>query len=100
MYIALQGIQKLYFYSQFLVAYDYFLFNLLLKKKMSRHSSRTVYVGNLPGDIREREVEDLFMKVIFLFLLILIFRCFSCIWILNYGSCDGYFRVGGLYLTS
>ncbi|XP_073221879.1 serine/arginine-rich splicing factor SR34B isoform X2 [Cicer arietinum] len=29
---------------------------------MSRHSSRTVYVGNLPGDIREREVEDLFMK--------------------------------------
>jgi len=22
-----------------------------------------VYVGNLPGDIREREVEDLFMKV-------------------------------------
>lgn len=31
---------------------------------MSRRSSRTVYVGNLPGDIREREVEDLFMKVI------------------------------------
>ncbi|KAI5425006.1 Serine/arginine-rich-splicing factor sr34, variant 2 [Lathyrus oleraceus] len=29
---------------------------------MSRRSSRTVYVGNLPGDIREREVEDLFMK--------------------------------------
>ncbi|RDX91954.1 Serine/arginine-rich-splicing factor SR34, partial [Mucuna pruriens] len=32
------------------------------RKKMSRRSSRTVYVGNLPGDIREREVEDLFMK--------------------------------------
>ncbi|KAH1195604.1 Serine/arginine-rich-splicing factor SR34 [Glycine max] len=32
------------------------------KKKMSRRSSRTVYVGNLPGDIREREVEDLFLK--------------------------------------
>ncbi|CAL5437242.1 unnamed protein product [Camellia sinensis] len=28
---------------------------------MSR-SSRTLYVGNLPGDIREREVEDLFYK--------------------------------------
>ncbi|XP_019419543.1 PREDICTED: serine/arginine-rich splicing factor SR34B-like isoform X1 [Lupinus angustifolius] len=29
---------------------------------MSRRSSRTIYVGNLPGDIREREVEDLFIK--------------------------------------
>ncbi|KAF7804858.1 Pre-mRNA-splicing factor SF2 [Senna tora] len=29
---------------------------------MSRRSSTTVYVGNLPGDIREREVEDLFLK--------------------------------------
>ncbi|KAI4301409.1 hypothetical protein L6164_034691 [Bauhinia variegata] len=29
---------------------------------MSRRASRTVYVGNLPGDIREREVEDLFIK--------------------------------------
>ncbi|KAJ9562598.1 hypothetical protein OSB04_007758 [Centaurea solstitialis] len=28
---------------------------------MSR-SSRTLYVGNLPGDIHEREVEDLFYK--------------------------------------
>ena len=34
---------------------------------MSR-SSRTLYVGNLPGDIREREVEDLFYKVFYLFL--------------------------------
>lgn len=25
--------------------------------------SRTIYVGNLPGDIRESEVEDLFYKV-------------------------------------
>ncbi|KAG4989573.1 hypothetical protein JHK82_031893 [Glycine max] len=33
-------------------------------QKMSRRSSRTVYVGNLPGDIREREVEDLFLKVL------------------------------------
>ncbi|XP_070676123.1 serine/arginine-rich splicing factor SR30-like isoform X3 [Malus domestica] len=29
---------------------------------MSRRSSRTIYVGNLPGDIRMREVEDLFLK--------------------------------------
>ncbi|AES82437.2 pre-mRNA-splicing factor SF2-like protein [Medicago truncatula] len=29
---------------------------------MSRRSSRTIYVGNLPGDIRLREVEDLFYK--------------------------------------
>ncbi|CAL1398596.1 unnamed protein product [Linum trigynum] len=29
---------------------------------MSSRASRTVYVGNLPGDIREREVEDLFYK--------------------------------------
>ncbi|XP_068337320.1 serine/arginine-rich-splicing factor SR34-like isoform X1 [Pyrus communis] len=28
----------------------------------SRSTSRTLYVGNLPGDIREREVEDLFFK--------------------------------------
>ncbi|WOL11817.1 serine/arginine-rich splicing factor SR30-like [Canna indica] len=30
--------------------------------RMSRRNSRTLYVGNLPGDIREREVEDLFYK--------------------------------------
>ncbi|XP_048136414.1 serine/arginine-rich splicing factor SR30-like isoform X2 [Rhodamnia argentea] len=29
---------------------------------MSRRSSRTIYVGNLPGDVRMREVEDLFYK--------------------------------------
>ncbi|KAJ7977929.1 Serine/arginine-rich-splicing factor like [Quillaja saponaria] len=29
---------------------------------MSRRTSRTIYVGNLPGDIRMREVEDLFYK--------------------------------------
>ncbi|KAK8499496.1 hypothetical protein V6N12_011581 [Hibiscus sabdariffa] len=32
------------------------------KEKMSSRSSRTLYVGNLPGDVREREVEDLFYK--------------------------------------
>ena len=37
---------------------------------MSRRWSRTIYVGNLPGDIREREVEDLFYKVGNLFLVI------------------------------
>ncbi|RZC80760.1 hypothetical protein C5167_043331 [Papaver somniferum] len=29
---------------------------------MSSRASRTLYVGNLPGDIREREVDDLFYK--------------------------------------
>ncbi|XP_021904029.1 serine/arginine-rich-splicing factor SR34-like [Carica papaya] len=29
---------------------------------MSSRSSRTLYVGNLPGDIRESEIEDLFIK--------------------------------------
>ncbi|XXG84247.1 hypothetical protein AAC387_Pa10g1802 [Persea americana] len=29
---------------------------------MSSRSSRTLYVGNLPGDVRESEVEDLFYK--------------------------------------
>ncbi|KAK3441589.1 hypothetical protein EUGRSUZ_B01911 [Eucalyptus grandis] len=32
------------------------------KAKMSRRSSCTIYVGNLPGDVRMREVEDLFYK--------------------------------------
>ncbi|XP_039048253.1 serine/arginine-rich-splicing factor SR34-like, partial [Hibiscus syriacus] len=32
------------------------------KKKKSSRSSRTLYVGNLPGDVRESEVEDLFYK--------------------------------------
>ncbi|KAL2941077.1 Serine/arginine-rich splicing factor SR30 [Bienertia sinuspersici] len=30
---------------------------------MTRRIYRTIYVGNLPGDIREREVEDLFYKL-------------------------------------
>lgn len=30
---------------------------------MSSRWNRTIYVGNLPGDIRMREVEDLFYKV-------------------------------------
>lgn len=40
--------------------------------KMSSRASRTLYVGNLPGDIREREVEDLFYKVISLFVFVII----------------------------
>jgi hypothetical protein len=38
--------------------------------RMNRRWSRTIYVGNLPGDIREREVEDLFYKVGDLFLVL------------------------------
>ncbi|THF97589.1 hypothetical protein TEA_007591 [Camellia sinensis var. sinensis] len=38
------------------------LFPNFREKKMSSRASRTLYVGNLPGDIREREVEDLFYK--------------------------------------
>ncbi|XP_021609043.1 serine/arginine-rich-splicing factor SR34 isoform X3 [Manihot esculenta] len=34
----------------------------MVSVKMSSRASRTLYVGNLPGDIREREVEDLFYK--------------------------------------
>lgn len=41
----------------------------MVSVKMSSRASRTLYVGNLPGDIREREVEDLFYKVIQLLLL-------------------------------
>ncbi|KAG7023985.1 Serine/arginine-rich splicing factor SR30, partial [Cucurbita argyrosperma subsp. argyrosperma] len=32
------------------------------KETMSSRNSRTIYVGNLPGDIRLSEVEDLFYK--------------------------------------
>lgn len=31
--------------------------------RMSGRFSRTIYVGNLPADIKEWEVEDLFYKV-------------------------------------
>lgn len=36
---------------------------------MSSRFSRTIYVGNLPLDIRESEIDDLFYKV-----------CFTCPW--------------------
>lgn len=36
--------------------------SVIISRKMGR-SSRTIYVGNLPGDIRETEIEDLFYKV-------------------------------------
>lgn len=29
---------------------------------MSTMRSRTIYIGNLPGDVREEEIEDLFYK--------------------------------------
>ncbi|KAM3331925.1 hypothetical protein ACQJBY_027660 [Aegilops geniculata] len=35
---------------------------LEIRETMGRRNSCTIYVGNLPGDIREREVEDLFYK--------------------------------------
>ncbi|KAI8548119.1 hypothetical protein RHMOL_Rhmol07G0247400 [Rhododendron molle] len=34
----------------------------MVSRTMSHRASRMLYVGNLPGDIREREVEDLFYK--------------------------------------
>lgn len=45
------------------------LLKLLLgfQGKMSSRASRTLYVGNLPGDIRQREVKDLFYKVLYSF---------------------------------
>lgn len=39
--------------------------SVIVFKTMGR-SSRTVYLGNLPGDIRESEIEDLFYKVCWL----------------------------------
>jgi len=44
---------------------DFTLLVIFQRGRMSRRWSRTIYVGNLPGDIREREVEDLFYKVRF-----------------------------------
>ncbi|CAM0955867.1 unnamed protein product [Alopecurus aequalis] len=35
---------------------------ILVAETMSRRNSCTIYVGNLPEDIREREIEDLFYK--------------------------------------
>ena len=40
-----------------------FILFYLTAETMGRRNSCTIYVGNLPGDIREREVEDLFYKV-------------------------------------
>ncbi|KAH7517066.1 hypothetical protein FEM48_Zijuj09G0022800 [Ziziphus jujuba var. spinosa] len=44
-----------------LSTYNFFITSEVARK-MSSRASRTLYVGNLPGDIREREVEDLFYK--------------------------------------
>lgn len=66
---------------------------------MSSRSSRTLYVGNLPGDTRMREVEDLFYKVSFSIdliiynfrgtdlLLFIVCKLFCCF----YGSYDFFF---------
>lgn len=34
---------------------------------MAGRASRTIYVGNLPLDVKELEIEDLFYKVLFTF---------------------------------
>ena len=34
-----------------------------LHQQMAGRSSRTIYVGNLPLDVKEWEIEDLFYKV-------------------------------------
>lgn len=47
---------------------------------MSSSSSRTIYVGNLPGDTRLREVEDLFCKVLFSFTNIVGALIFNFVW--------------------
>lgn len=49
------------FYPMYIIAAD----TWLLELKMSGRFSRTIYVGNLPSDIKEYEVEDLFYKVWF-----------------------------------
>ncbi|KAJ8752519.1 hypothetical protein K2173_004807 [Erythroxylum novogranatense] len=50
--------------SQFLLRFTFSAASILpeVEGTMSSRSSRTLYVGNLPGDIRVREVEDLFYK--------------------------------------
>ena len=50
---------------------------------MSDRSSRSIYVGNLPGDIRESEIEDLFYKVGSRYLFFFPFRWFFCITVLR-----------------
>lgn len=68
-------IHRVFLCVRSLIRFDLLMFRIpilnFVKEKMSSRSSRTIYVGNLPGDIREREVEDLFSKVNYSFLLIL-----------------------------
>ena len=57
------------------------LYNLQVSN-MSGRFSRTIYVGNLPSDIREWEIEDLFHKVwldFFIFLVLLFFKSVSLV---------------------
>ncbi|PQM42866.1 serine/arginine-rich splicing factor SR30 isoform X1 [Prunus yedoensis var. nudiflora] len=48
--------------THYLLSLSCNLCEVLRGGKMSSRSSHTIYVGNLPGDIRMREIEDLFMK--------------------------------------
>lgn len=52
-------------FMQFICIVQWKLCCTLLVQKMSGRFSRTIYVGNLPADIRESEIEDLFYKVCF-----------------------------------
>jgi len=54
-----------------------------LQSNMSSRFSRTIYVGNLPADIRESEIEDLFYKVWSVY-----FSCFPC-----YGAFSSWYFV-------
>lgn len=63
--------------------------------KMTRRSSRTIYVGNLPGDIRLREVEDLFYKVPMFIMLLIIYAGRYILGLLFYMV---YFLVWEIYL--
>lgn len=71
-----------YCVMQFLLTSVLILFKILYllfttKETMSSRNSRTIYVGNLPGDIRLREVEDLFYKVWFPQIIIYCIHSFS-----------------------
>lgn len=71
----------------------------ILTGKMSR-SSKVLYVGNLPGDVREREVEDIFYKVLLLFVLLIVIhnlyrtcvnlKCYVCVTSGSTLLCRGY----------
>lgn len=51
-------------FASFISLLQLYIFGkVFLVVAMSGRSARMIYVGNLPGDVREWEVEDLFYKV-------------------------------------